>query len=807
MVNRNKIADILNEAQSSRSTRKNAILLRQNLIGADQRQFTKQFIESINRVLVCKKSDSNADRVIKFVAHFVSVLESEDETNATIFGDFVSALIAHLLRGIESREKNVRYRVCQLLAYLMASGLSEIDEDQFEALEKALTKRVRDKESNIRVQAVIALSRFQTPPEDEDEDEEESKITEIMLHLLGHDPSPEVRRAVLHNLTQSPLTLPFLLERARDQDPILRRQVYTSIMPSINGFKPLSISKRNKLLKWGLRDRDESVRRAADKMFAIEWLNLANGSILELLHRLDIVNSVVVQDAMTAFFKVRPEFIHSSKFNDEFWEELNPESAFFVRCMKSHCTDDINDKLPELSSICDLIVKFVNLSREQEEAEKADSEFVVENLLQLAMHADFSDEIGRRRLISNAHEILRSDLNEGLLTTAVEALCKVSLNENDLTSAIREILTDLYDILEDEKEANETFHSANSELEEGDTTVKYIFTTLRALTIIASLLQNISGTLTTNTGLKHILNDFIVPAVRSHEGPIREKGIDCLGLICLLDKSLAKDNLDLFLHCFARGHEELKIQALKIVTDIMMAHPSLLKPAEDAEEEGSLEDDLVRIYLKAFQLDDLPEVTAMATISVSKLLLFNIIAPDSENARGLLKEMAVLYYSADNQTLRQNLAYFFPVYAYSAVAHQEAMITIVVPIIKRMAKVYDNFDSEEKLEAVGLQSIANQLLDWCNPRKLTSGTSDTMVLFRALIKRIGLCEKEEARVLANCLAKVFVPESEEVADLLNDVDCSDANVKRIVAKLKAQMEKDDSARLRAQMENDESTMQ
>ena len=807
MVNRNKIADILNEAQSSRSTRKNAILLRQNLIGADQRQFTKQFIESINRVLVCKKSDSNADRVIKFVAHFVSVLESEDETNATIFGDFVSALIAHLLRGIESREKNVRYRVCQLLAYLMASGLSEIDEDQFEALEKALTKRVRDKESNIRVQAVIALSRFQTPPEDEDEEEEESKITEIMLHLLGHDPSPEVRRAVLHNLTQSPLTLPFLLERARDQDPILRRQVYTSIMPSINGFKPLSISKRNKLLKWGLRDRDESVRRAADKMFAIEWLNLANGSILELLQRLDIVNSEVGQDAMTAFFKVRPEFIHSSKFNDEFWEELNPESAFFVRCMKSHCTDDINDKLPELSGICDLIVKFVNLSREQEEAEKADSEFVVENLLQLAMHADFSDEIGRRRLISNAHEILRSDLNEGLLTTAVEALCKVSLNENDLTSAIREILTDLYDILEDEKEANETFHSANSELEEGDTTVKYIFTTLRALTIIASLLQNISGTLTTNTGLKHILNDFIVPAVRSHEGPIREKGIDCLGLICLLDKSLAKDNLDLFLHCFARGHEELKIQALKIVTDIMMAHPSLLKPAEDAEEEGSLEDDLVRIYLKAFQLDDLPEVTAMATISVSKLLLFNIIAPDSENARGLLKEMAVLYYSADNQTLRQNLAYFFPVYAYSAVAHQEAMITIVVPIIKRMAKVYDNFDSEEKLEAVGLQSIANQLLDWCNPRKLTSGTSDTMVLFRALIKRIGLCEKEEARVLANCLAKVFVPESEEVADLLNDVDCSDANVKRIVAKLKAQMEKDDSARLRAQMENDESTMQ
>lgn len=33
-----------------------------------------------------------------------------------------------------------------------------------------------------------------------------------------------------------------------------------------------------------------------------------------------------------------------------------------------------------------------------------------------------------------------------------------------------------------------------------------------------------------------MLNNLVVPAVRSHEAPIRERGLECLGLCCLLDK-------------------------------------------------------------------------------------------------------------------------------------------------------------------------------------------------------------------------------------------------------------------------------
>lgn len=830
------IPDIFNEVQGVRTSRKNVILMRQHLVNSDVEDFTRGFLSCLNRALVCRKSDTNADRVLKFVAHFISLLESSDADETESFGEVTTLLIQHLLRGVESKEKHVRYRVCQLFALLMSSGMSEIEEDLFEAVQSALIKRVRDRESNVRVQAVIALARFQAPPEleedeDESEDESASKVTEILLHLLSHDPSAEVRRAVLHNLSQSGATLPFLLERARDLDPVVRRQIYSTIMPSINGFKPLSISKRNKLLRWGLRDRDETVRKAAQRMFAIDWLNLANGSILELLQRLDIVNSTVGEDVMTAFFEIRREFISQLSFDEAFWAELNPESIFLVRCLNDFAlnegiSDVVSEKLPELSTLSDLIVKHVALAGAQADNEKADTEFVLGNLLKLAMRSDLSDEIGRRRLLSNCQGILRSGLSENLLILSVEVLSKGTLSEHELTQTVREIITDLYDTLEDEKEANESFHSASSDLTQRGRSatptadseaiqIKYIFTTLRALTIIGALLQHIGGNLKTNPGLDDILQDIIVPAYRSHEGPICEKGIECLGQICLLDRDLAQSYLGHFLNCFAKGYEDLKILALKCVTDILMAHPTMLiednikreagdEDSEAAKELGgessSLEDDLVRIYLKAFQYQDLPEVVAMATQSVSKLLLFNILMPESRNARGLLKEMALLYYhpeNADNQSMRQNLAYFFPVYSFSSLEHQNAMSSIVVSTIKKIARLYESLDASDKSDAVALLSIGNQLIDWTNPERLVQSDADKsgqVELIEPMVKRIISCEKEESRVLASALNKIHIPRDADIETLQELAtqaveDCHDIISKRSIIKFKTHLEK------------------
>lgn len=65
----------------------------------------------------------------------------------------------------------------------------------------------------------------------------------------------EVRRSALFNIEQSKVTLPSILERARDTDAYNRRSVFTKPMEGLTDFRVLSIGDREKLLRYGLSDR------------------------------------------------------------------------------------------------------------------------------------------------------------------------------------------------------------------------------------------------------------------------------------------------------------------------------------------------------------------------------------------------------------------------------------------------------------------------------------------------------------------------------------------------------------------------
>ena len=134
----------------------------------------------------------------------------------------------------------------------------------------------------------------------------------------------EVRRAVLFNLEQTRATILFIIERARDVDAINRRCIYSRSMQEIGDFRILSIGNRERILRWGLRDRDLNTKKAAIKMFAHKWVEQANNNVLEvssfvtankLLERLDVVNSKIAEEAMKAFFESRPEVLDSFQFN------------------------------------------------------------------------------------------------------------------------------------------------------------------------------------------------------------------------------------------------------------------------------------------------------------------------------------------------------------------------------------------------------------------------------------------------------------------------------------------------------------
>jgi hypothetical protein len=136
----------------------------------------------------------------------------------------------------------------------------------------------------------------------------------------------EVRRSVLFNLEQTRATILFIIERARDVDAINRRCVYSRSMNEIGDFRILSIGNRERILRWGLRDRDPNTKKAAVRMFAHKWVEQANNNVLEvcsmefwyltkLLERLDVVNSKIADEAMRSFFESRPEVLDSFIFN------------------------------------------------------------------------------------------------------------------------------------------------------------------------------------------------------------------------------------------------------------------------------------------------------------------------------------------------------------------------------------------------------------------------------------------------------------------------------------------------------------
>lgn len=65
-------------------------------------------------------------------------------------------------------------------------------DETYQALKTALLDRVRDKESTVRMQAVVALSKLQEadePDEDDDDEDPEQNVTQVLMDVLMHDPA------------------------------------------------------------------------------------------------------------------------------------------------------------------------------------------------------------------------------------------------------------------------------------------------------------------------------------------------------------------------------------------------------------------------------------------------------------------------------------------------------------------------------------------------------------------------------------------------------------------------------------------
>ncbi|ODV78488.1 chromosome condensation complex Condensin, subunit G [Suhomyces tanzawaensis NRRL Y-17324] len=400
---RNAVSHVFQDAQLSLSGHRKLVLVMKNIMNKAielnfAEHFAMYFTKLINKILPLKKGEQVADRIAKFCSSFVASVSKDDlarrqekevqnerdevdemdegeeeQEEDTYVSAFIKYLIHHLLRGVEAKDKNVRYRVVQILAYLVYY-IGEIDHDTFEALYTSLNKRLNDKEPTIRIQAVVAISRFQSFNFDFDDQEDspfsfplnKDLITSKIVSTIQNDDNAEVRRAAILNLTKNQTTIPYLIDRSRDVNSINRRLIFSRISRELGDFKNIDFTQREFLLKWGMNDRNDSVKQAAVKMVNTYWYSAANEDILELIEVLRVTESKVADLVMSEFFKGKEDKLYSIKIDDSYWKALTVEKAFLMRTFYYHCNDNnyydlIDSNFPESIDLAETLEKYLQL--------------------------------------------------------------------------------------------------------------------------------------------------------------------------------------------------------------------------------------------------------------------------------------------------------------------------------------------------------------------------------------------------------------------------------------------------------------
>ncbi|KAI4085885.1 MAG: hypothetical protein LQ344_008045 [Seirophora lacunosa] len=860
---RTRVCEIFRDAQrSTAGHRKLATSLRKvqeaccyevpNAQGKNQDQFGEddfnvEVVRCMIRLLCVKKSEGVGDRIVNFLGVFLRRASEKDitlmpeemveetqtlpETPST---RLTSHILSILLPLLGSKEKVVRFRATQLIAHIINS-LDSVDDEYYQLIRTGLLKRVRDKEPTIRVQAVLGLGRLagnETEEQQEDpasdNDDAASGLLGKLLEVLQNDSSADVRRSLLLNLPLTPTTLPFLLERARDVDAAIRRALYSRLLPALGDFRHLSLSMREKLLRWGLRDRDETVRKATGKLFSERWIeDCATSAIppqtkpaaeatspsvdglLELLERIDVVNSGagsgIATEAMRDFWFGRPDYRHAVSFDDAFWGRLTPESVFVARSFHDFCNDETasfrllaEEKMPEVTKFAFFLQRYTNelincmrynnaMTEAEEQEDTVEKEFIVEQLLHIAKALDYSDEIGRRKMFSLLRETLAvEELPEDITKLVVDVLRGIcgseAAGEREFCGIVLEAIAEVHDnVAPDEPMADnedESFHSARSELSDSAPMEARSGGSANAANDDTSEIVEAKAVREIMINIKclHIAQCML----ENVEGGLQQN----IHLVTMLNNlvvpaALADENLTLFLHCFTKGHDALQVTALHILCDISITHSSIVTAEM---EDPALHRSIYKIFSKGLKASHAPEVQSAATTALCKLMLTSVVQDED-----LLKQLVGLFFdpaTKDNAAVTQALSYFLPAFCHSMRENMEKMAAVAAAVIHAHVNLADELDEEKGV--VSATTVSNMLLDWTDTRKLVArdvtavacdeasdkevkGTNGDvhLTLAKTLLERAMTCgcPKEERKILVNMVGKICIAPDSSIEKL------------------------------------------
>ncbi|KAJ3342332.1 hypothetical protein HDU83_006162 [Entophlyctis luteolus] len=547
-----------------------------------------QWLSAVWSCILCMLATKRVARVpaqksLGFVQAVIKALSTKPVKLGEKFGViddqfFVNFLLEHLSQGAFAKQAHVRYRVCQML-FVLLNHVSEIDDDMHERLKILLIQRSRDKDTHVRIQASLALTRFQGPSDDIDEE-----IVSILVELMSADPSPEVRKALLWNIEVSSESLLPLLQRAADVDGGVRRMVYLKFAACLPDMMQIPREVRVALLDLGFRDRDPGVRKKCRAMVCDKWWKSREWDVLEFLREIDITSPSAV-DTLTELLAancVDVDFV-----SEKLWgEQISPEFVFFAFVYVKHLSeiqaeDKIHEILPSLSEMADTISKFNSMIKSPPSSESVPViEFITTKLLQIVAHHDFSDEMGRRRITRVLTELMTcADLPTENLTHIIHIMQKMAVKESEVLLIVVDAVCDIDDSSDPSKFGENVSFAARNFLilQQMDSDLQRLLTAMQCLEIIRALFERI-------------------------------------------EKKFAIENMNLFLHTYESDNNDGKKVALQIIFDLVMVHGA------DVLEM----DALVYVTKHSLELDEL-ELVTLAVEGAAKLHIMKFLS-DAETS-------------------------------------------------------------------------------------------------------------------------------------------------------------------------------
>ncbi|KAM6503308.1 Nuclear condensing complex subunit [Amanita muscaria] len=603
--------------------------------------------------------------------------------------------------------------------------------------------------------------------------------------------------------------------------------------------RALSIAQRELIVRNGLGDRESSVRATAEALVGT-WVDVVN---VGLKFEEDVIKEEVTNDqslavnptgneavdqcvaflklfglenevasnALLSVFASRPEIYDGLEFDNPYWASLTPERAFLARVFVNHCCASKNAArleatLPVVTALAfrvqeaynDLVDRVRELEEKRtfarpeelvkEEDEKADREFIISEMLTLAINLDYSDEIGRRKMFQLMRDMLSQNaLPERLLTKCLDVLRELS-GERDLIRIMVEIIQDLRDRGDDDEEDGGG-KDPDAEIDQEGTPASarppraHLFNNkkpeqltpeqqaqkdeidLRCLSLCIGVLERVNSKLEDNSTLDGVLVGLIVPAVRRNEVAFHQKGLVCLGLCSLIDRNLALGSFSMyFKRATSNLSEELKMSVLQVMFDMLMVHEH-----DFLQRQGETPQQITDLLVTRLIEETSSKVKALLAMGISKLVLCGMVTDIKA-----IKNLIITYLSpdtVDNQELRQCLTFFFPRFCYSSAANQIRLREIFIETFMELSTLRRRLDDDEVISATQVVALFVDLTDplkliqVINAKGKAPATDESVQVdlasdvLKALLDKKNNFEKEDKRVLTHMLSKLHIPDT------------------------------------------------